>query len=73
MSTATAAFFFLAKYLKEEVDDDLSLCMVEHSPFGLSISGDIKIYQYHVMKSNDVTMEKCPIDFYHRVAFTAQI
>ena len=73
MSTTTKAFVFLAKYLKQEVDDDLSLCMVEHSPHGLSITGDIKIYQCHMMKGNDITMEKCPINFYHRVAFTAQI
>ena len=44
------AFVFLAKYLKQEVDDNLSLCVVERSPCGLSITGDIKIYQCHVMK-----------------------
>ena len=44
MSTTTRAFVFLAKflkfyyhkYLKQEVDDNLSLCVVEHSPCGLS-------------------------------------
>ena len=41
---------FITAYLKQEVDDNLSLCVVEHSPCGLSITGDIKIYQCHVMK-----------------------
>ena len=42
--------FIITKYLKQEVDDDLSLCVVERSPCGLSITGGIKIYQCHVMK-----------------------
>ena len=42
--------FIITKYLKQEVDDNLSLCGVEHSPCGFSITGDIKIYQYHVIK-----------------------
>ena len=42
--------FAITKYLKQEVDDDLSLCVVERSPCGHSITGDIKIYQCHVMK-----------------------
>ena len=42
--------FVITKYLKQEVNDDLSLCVVERSPCGLSITGDIKIYQCHVMK-----------------------
>ena len=42
--------FIITKYLKQEVDDDLSLCVVERSPCGLSITGDIKIYQCHVIK-----------------------
>ena len=42
--------FVITKYLKQEVDNDLSLCVVERSPCGLSITGDIKIYQCHVMK-----------------------
>ena len=36
--------FIITKYLKQEVDDDLSVCVDEHSPCGLSITGDIKIY-----------------------------
>ena len=31
--------------LKQEVNDNLSICMDEHSPCGLTITGDIKIYQ----------------------------
>ena len=58
MSTTKTAFVFLAKflefiikkYLKQEFDDDLSLCVVECSPSGLSITGEIKMYQCHVMK-----------------------
>ena len=44
------AQFIIAKYLKQKVDDDLSICMDEHSPYGLSISGDITIYQFHMIK-----------------------
>ena len=50
--------FIITKYLKQEVDDDLSNCMDERSPCGLSITGDIKIYQCHVTKGNDVTITK---------------
>ena len=42
--------FFITKYLKQEVNDELSICVDEHSPCGLSMTGDIKIYQYHVIK-----------------------
>ena len=41
--------FIITKYLKQEVDD-LSICMDERGPCGLSITGDIKIYQCHVIK-----------------------
>ena len=34
----------ITKYLKQEVDDNLSACVDEHSPCGLSITGDINIY-----------------------------
>ena len=39
--------FIITKYLKQEVDDDLG---DESSPCGLSITGDIKIGQCHVIK-----------------------
>ena len=42
--------FIITKYLKQEVDDNLSICVDECSPCGLSISGDIKIYQCHMIK-----------------------
>ena len=42
--------FIITKYLKEEVDDNLSICMDERSPCGLSLTGDIKIYQCHMIK-----------------------
>ena len=52
-STTTTAFVFLAKfiiakYLKQEADDDLSVSVDECNLFRLSITGDIKIYQSHV-------------------------
>ena len=43
-------FFFITKYLKQEVNDDLSVYMGECSPCGLSVTGDIKIYQCHMLK-----------------------
>ena len=56
-STSTRAFvffakfaeFFITKYLKQEVDEDLSVCMDEPSPCSLSVTGDIKIYQCNVI------------------------
>ena len=38
------------QYLKQEVDHHLSVCVDERSPCGFSITGDIKIYQCHVIK-----------------------
>ena len=57
-SSTARAFVFLAKfvefyYLKifeKEVNNDLSVCVDECSPCGLSLSGDIKIYECHVIK-----------------------
>ena len=57
-STIMRAFVFLAKFaefyyhkiLKQEVDDDPSICVDELSSCGLSITGDIKIYQCYVIK-----------------------
>ena len=56
-STTTRAFVchlhlnvIIKKYLKQEVDDDLKLCVDERSPCALSVTGDIKIYQCHVIK-----------------------
>ena len=40
--------FIIPKYFKQEVDDDLSVCVDERSSYGLSITGDIKIYQCHM-------------------------
>ena len=42
--------FIITNYLKQEVDDNLSVCVDESSPSGLSITGDIKIYQCVVIK-----------------------
>ena len=42
--------FIITKYLKQEVEDDLGVCVDGCSPCGLSITGDINIYQCHVIK-----------------------
>ena len=42
--------FIITKYLKQEVNDDLSVSLDERSLCGLSITGDINIYQCHVIK-----------------------
>ena len=39
----------IKKYLKQEVNDDLSVCVDERSPCGLS-TGDIQIYQCNVIE-----------------------
>ena len=65
--------YFTTKYLKQEVDDDLSVCVDERSTCGLynqrykelSMSRDQKVMTLLP------PIEKCPIVFYHRVAFTA--
>ena len=45
--------FIITKYLKQEVNDDLSGCMDKCSPRGLSITGDLSISPDQ--KGNDVT------------------
>ena len=40
----------ITKYLKQEVDGDLCVCVDERSLCSLSITGDIKIYQCRVIK-----------------------
>ena len=42
--------FIITNYLKQEVDADLSLRVDKRSSCGLSIAGNIKIYQCHVIK-----------------------
>ena len=42
--------FIITKYLKQDTDDDLSICVDERSPCSLSVSGEIKIYQCHAIK-----------------------
>ena len=42
--------FIIAKYLTQEVDDDFSVFMDECSPCGLFLTGDIAIYQCHMIK-----------------------
>ena len=59
---ANFAEFYYQKYLKQEVDDNLSIFMDERSPYGLSVTVDIKIYQCRVIK-------KCQMDFLSRSCF----
>ena len=67
--------FIITKYLKQEVAHDLSICVDEHSPYGLPITGDKDLSMSHDQKVIILLppMEKCPISFYQRVAFTVQI
>ena len=56
-SPSTRAFVSLAeliitKYFKQEFNGDLSVRVDERRPSGLSITGDIKIYQCHVTKKS---------------------
>ena len=46
--------FMIKKYLKQDFDT-LSISINEHSPWGFSVTEDIKIYQCHVVKSNGIT------------------
>ena len=41
---------YVTKYLKQEVNDNLSIFVHEHSLCGLSLTGDIKIYQCYKIK-----------------------
>ena len=61
--------------MKQEVHGNLSACINERNPCDLSIIEGIKIYQCHMIKSNDLTkpMEKHPMNFYQGVVFTTQI
>ena len=67
--------FIITKYLKQEVDDDLSICVDERSPCGLYNwrYKDLSMSRDQNVMTLLSPMEKCPINFYHGVAFTAQI
>ena len=41
---------FITKYFQQEINDDLSVCVDERSPWDLCITGDLKVYQLHVIK-----------------------
>ena len=57
-STTMRAIVFLAKFaecyydkiLQTKIDDNISICVDKHSSCGFSITGDIKIYQCHMIK-----------------------
>ena len=42
--------YLITEYLKQEVNDDLRVCVDKSSLCGLSINEDTKIYQCHVIK-----------------------
>ena len=46
--------FIITKYLKQEVDDDLSVCVDERSLCGLSITGDKSFINVTWSKGNDI-------------------
>ena len=82
MATTTKAFvlqnllnFIIAKYLKQEADDDLSVCVDERSPCGLYNWGykDLSISHDQKVMTLLPPMEKFPMDFCQEVVFTAQI
>ena len=80
-STTMSAFAFLAnllnfiitKYLKQEVIDDLRICMDKYSPCGLSITGDLSISWDQKVMMLLLPKEKCPLDFYQGIYFTPKI
>ena len=65
----------ITKYLKQEVNEELSICMNERNPCGLSITGDIDLSKSHDQKVMMLLppIDKCPMDFYQGVVFTVQI
>ena len=58
--------FIITKYLKEEVDDDLSVCINECSPCGLAITRDKGLSMSCDQKVMTLLLpiQKCPIVFY---------
>ena len=68
-------FQTITKYLKQEVDDDLSVCVDERCPCSLSLTRDIDLSMSPDQKVMTLLppMEKCPLDFHQGVVFTAQI
>ena len=63
--------FIITKYLKQEVDDDLNVFVDERSTCGLFNWRYIDLSMSHDQKVMTLLtpIEKCPIVFYHRVAF----
>ena len=78
--------FIITKHLKQEVDDDLIVCVDERNPCGLAITGDKDKPLYKDLSrvtcnyatssaGNGITTptEKLPYRGLYRVAFTAEI
>ena len=66
--------YFITKYLKHEVDDDLSIWVDKCSSCGLDNWRYKDLSMSHDQKAMALLflMEKCLISFYHPVAFIAQ-
>ena len=63
--------FIITKYLKQEVNHNPRVFGDEHSPCGLSITGDKDLSMLHDQEVMALIL--CPIKFYHGVAFTGQM
>ena len=65
--------FIITKYWKQELDDDLSVCMNERSPCGLCNwrYKDLSMSHHQKVMMLLPPMEKCPIDFCQGVVFAA--
>ena len=66
--------FIIIKYLKQ-ADNNLSFCVAECSPCGLSATGDIKTYECHERsKVNEVTNpnKEVPCELLSRTCFDCQ-
>ena len=64
--------FVIKKNLKQEVHDDLRVCVNERSPCGLPLIGDKDLSMSRNPKATS-SMEKHPMDFYQGDVFIAQI
>ena len=56
----------IKKYLKQEVDEDSSICVNKHSLCGLLITNISRFSNITQSGDNDITtpIKKCPMDFY---------
>ena len=60
-TTRTFVFFIITKYLKKEVDNDINVCVDEHSPWRYK---DLSMSRHEKAMAWLPPMEKCPIHVY---------